>query len=158
MARFGQTMECGTRIRRRWDTEEDAKVLKQDLEVKDVAFNKARQHGGAAVTNHKRSVFVSDLITTQARVVDCEDALRLFPTTPEGIPCRRKARYGSANANSSFALLLGSSRESCEFGLPGLERRQMQFAATTGKINTSQTPDGRRCHSSPDCCQVGCGE
>ena len=81
--------ESGERIRLREDTETEAKKLKSELEGKDEVFCAAREKGSKEITEKKRSLFTSDLITTQARVTDCEDALRLFPKAPDGTPDER---------------------------------------------------------------------
>jgi hypothetical protein len=78
--------EDGTRVRKRRNTETEAKRLKTQYEEKDEKFRKARDEGSQVVTEKKRSLWSSDLIVNQARVNDCEEALRLFPKTIEGIP------------------------------------------------------------------------
>jgi hypothetical protein len=79
-------MESGERIRLREDTETEAKKLVDNLQKADVVFRAAREAGSKDITEKKRSLFTSDLITTQARVTDCENALRLFPNAPDGTP------------------------------------------------------------------------
>ena len=81
--------EDGARVRKRRDTEEEAKVFKKECEDEDKIFQDARLVGSIVVTKGNRSVWSSDLITSQARVFDCEEALRLFPKSADGTPDMR---------------------------------------------------------------------
>lgn len=78
--------ESGRRIRLREDTETEAKKLVETLQDEDKIFRAARDAGSKEITEKKRSLFTSDLITNQERVTDCENALRLFPKAPDGTP------------------------------------------------------------------------